>query len=61
MRSYNDLLKSKGFETDYYDCKNNFSNKYEDKLKKSIRENKSKRVFSFEVEDLIYRELDLIN
>ena len=23
MRSYNDLLKSKGFETDYYDCKNN--------------------------------------
>ena len=51
MRSYNDLLKSKGFETDYYDCKNNFSNKYEDKLKKSIKENKSKRVFSFEVED----------
>ena len=51
MRSYNDLLKSKGFETDYYDCKNDFSNKYEDKLKKSIKENKSKRVFSFEVED----------
>ena len=51
MRSYNDLLKSKGFETDYYDCKNNFSDKYEDKLKKSIKENKSKRVFSFEVED----------
>ena len=51
MRSYNDLLKSKGFKTDYYDCKNNFSNKYEDKLKKSIKENKSKRVFSFEVED----------
>ena len=51
MRSYNDLLKSKGFETDYYDCKNNFSDKYEDKLKKSIKENKSKRVFFFEVED----------
>ena len=51
MRSYNDLLKSKGFETDYYDCKNNFSTKYEDKLKKSIKESKSKRVFSFEVED----------
>ena len=51
MRSYNDLLKSKGFETDYYDCKNNFSDKYEDKLIKSIKENKSKRVFSFEVED----------
>ena len=51
MRSYNDLLKSKGFETDYYDCKNNFSDKYEDKLRKSIKESKSKRVFSFEVED----------
>ena len=51
MRSYNDLLKSKGFETDYYDCKNNFSNKYEDKLRKSIKESKPKRVFSFEVED----------
>ena len=51
MRSYNDLLKSKGFETDYYDCKNNFSDKYEDKLKKSIKESKPKRVFSFEVED----------
>ena len=51
MRSYNDLLKSKGFETDYYDCKNNFSDKYEDKLRKSIKESKPKRVFSFEVED----------
>ena len=51
MRSYNDLLKSKGFETDYYDCKNNFSDKYEDKLRKSIKESKTKRVFSFEVED----------
>ena len=51
MRSYNDLLKSKGFETDYYDCKNNFSGKYEDKLRKSIKESKPKRVFSFEVED----------
>ena len=51
MRSYNDLLKSKGFETDYYDCKNNFSDKYEDKLKKAIKKNKSKRVFFFEVED----------
>ena len=47
MRSYNDLLKSKGFETDYYDCKNNFSDKYEDKLRKSIKESKPKRVFSF--------------
>ena len=51
MRSYNDLLKSKGFKTDYYDCKNNFSDKYEDKLRKSIKESKPKRVFSFEVED----------
>jgi len=51
MRSYNDLLKSKGFETDYYDCKNNFSDKYEDKLRKSIKESKAKKVFSFEVED----------
>ena len=51
MRSYNDLLKSKGFETDYYDCKNNFSDKYENKLRKSIKESKPKRVFSFEVED----------
>ena len=51
MRSYNDLLKSKGFETDYYDCKNKFSSQYEYKLEKSIKKNKSRKVLSFEIED----------
>ena len=51
MRSYNDLLRDKGFEVDYYDCKNKFSSQYEYKLEKSIKKNKSKKVLSFEIED----------
>ncbi len=51
MRSYNDLLNEKGFEVDYYDFKNEFSSRYEYKLEKSIKKNKSKKVLSFEIED----------
>mgnify|MGYP006236877315 FL=1 len=51
MRSYSDLLRDKGFEVDYYDCKNKFSSQYEYKLGKSIKKNKSRKVLSFEIED----------
>ena len=51
MRSYSDLLRDKGFEVDYYDCKNKFSSQYEYKLEKSIKKNKSRKVLSFEIED----------
>ena len=56
MRSYKDELKSKNFKIIYDDINSKFSNSYEKKIEKIIKDKKIKEVSFFEIEDKFFEK-----